>query len=54
MSRLKKSTWVLAGVAIAIPLLDVLLSNVGLGRWAIGNEVAQRVLVFTHPGVWWF
>ena len=51
MSRLKKSTWVLAGVAIAIPLLDVLLSNVGLGRWAIGNEVAQRVLVFTLMGL---
>lgn len=50
-SKPRTSTWVLAGVAFAIPLLDLLLTNVGLGRWAIGNEVAQRVLIFTLMGL---
>jgi branched-chain amino acid transport system permease protein len=51
MSRLRTSTWVLSGVAVAIPLLDLWLTSLGLGRWAIGNEVAQRVLIFTLLGL---
>jgi len=50
-SKLRTSTWVLTAVAVVIPLLDLLLSNLGLGRWAIGNEVAQRVLIFTLLGL---
>jgi branched-chain amino acid transport system permease protein len=50
-SKLRTSTWVLTAVAVAIPLLDLLLSRLGLGRWAIGNEVAQRVLIFTLLGL---
>jgi len=51
VKKLRISTWIFAGIALVIPLLDLLLSNLGLGRWAIGNEVAQRVLIFTLLGL---
>ena len=39
--------WILLIIALLIPLLDQVLYATGLGAWAIGNDVCQRVLIFT-------
>ncbi len=51
MRRLLRAEWVLLGVALVLPLLDLLLGAVGLTDWRIGNEVCQRVLVFAIMGL---
>ncbi len=51
MRRLLRADSILLAVALLIPALDLLLAAIGLGNWAIGNEVCQRVLVFAILGL---
>jgi branched-chain amino acid transport system permease protein len=39
--------WVLLVIALLIPLMDHLLEAAGLGAWTIGNDLCQRVLIYT-------
>jgi branched-chain amino acid transport system permease protein len=41
-----RTSWALLAVALAVPLVDLVLGRVGLAEWRVGNEVCQRVLVF--------
>ncbi|MBI1901575.1 MAG: branched-chain amino acid ABC transporter permease [Planctomycetia bacterium] len=37
--------------AVLIPVLDLVLTRLGWGNWAIGNETCQRVLIFAILGL---
>ena len=47
VNHFRQVEWILLLVALLIPLLDQALYASGLGAWAIGNDVCQRVLIFT-------
>jgi branched-chain amino acid transport system permease protein len=51
MRRLLRTESILLVVALALPGLDWVLSALGLGGWAIGNEVCQRVIIFALMGL---
>jgi branched-chain amino acid transport system permease protein len=46
MRRFLRAEWILLAIALLIPVFDFLLGTTGLDDWRIGNDVAQRVLVF--------
>ena len=56
MTAMKLKRWlkpevILLAAALLLPLWDMGLAAVGLRSWAVGNEVAQRVIVFALMGL---
>jgi branched-chain amino acid transport system permease protein len=56
MTAIKLKKWlkpevILLAAALLLPLWDMGLAAVGLRSWAVGNEVAQRVIVFALMGL---
>jgi len=47
INHFRQVEWILLIIALLIPILDHVLYATGLGAWAIGNDVCQRVLIFT-------
>jgi branched-chain amino acid transport system permease protein len=51
MRKLLRAEWILLGVALVVPLVDLALEAAGLSGWALGNDVCQRVFVFAVLGL---
>jgi branched-chain amino acid transport system permease protein len=51
MRKLLRAEWVLLGVALVVPLVDLALEAAGLSEWVLGNEMCQRVFVFAVLGL---
>lgn len=51
MRRRLSAEWVLLAIGLLLPVVDAILPHLGLADWRIGNEVAQRVLVFAIMGL---
>ncbi len=51
MRRLLRTESILLAVALLLPGVDWVLSAIGLSEWTIGNEVAQRVIIFAIMGL---
>ena len=51
MRKLLRAEWVLLGVALVVPLVDLLLEAVGLSEWILGNpEVPIRIVLLGLSG----
>ena len=47
LNHFRQAEWILLIIGLLIPLLDQVLYASGLGAWTIGNDVCQRVMIFT-------